>query len=59
MEEKTVEITVQEYHELLRKAERIAAVERLCARSSYVCVDDVKHVLDIKEPVTKGENENA
>jgi hypothetical protein len=55
MEEKTVEITVQEYHELLRKVERIAAVERLCARSSYVSIDDVKIILDIEE----GENETV
>ena len=56
--ENTITITREEYNELIRASERIAAVERLCARSSYVCVDDVKHVLDIKEPVT-GEKENG
>lgn len=53
--ENTITITREEYNELIRASERIAAVERLCARSSYVGIDDVKHVLDIKEPVT-GEN---
>lgn len=56
MEEKTVEITVQEYHELLRKAERIAAVERLCEKSDYVALEDVKIILCIE---TKKEKNNG
>lgn len=56
--ENTITITREEYNELIRASERIAAVERLCARSDYVSIGDVKCVLDIKEPVT-GEKENG
>lgn len=56
MNEITITITLEEYNNLVRAAERIAAVERLLARTSYVCMEDVKVVLDIEEPVTKGEN---
>ena len=56
MEENTVEITVQEYHELLKMKERIATVERMYARSGYVSDEDIKIILDIE--ATK-EDENA
>ncbi len=56
--ENTITITREEYNELIRASERIAAVERLCTRGDYVSVGDVKHILDIKEPVT-GETENG
>ena len=57
MDEDRVEISVTEYHGLLRMAERVAAVERLCTRSKYVSVEDIKIILDIKEPVTMGAND--
>lgn len=50
--ENTITISREEYNELIRAAERISAVERLFARSQYVNTDDVKIILDIKEPVT-------
>lgn len=56
-EESRVEISVTEYHELLRMAERVAAVERFFAKSKYVCTEDIKIILDIKEPVTMGAND--
>lgn len=59
MNEITITITLEEYNNLVRAAERIATVERLLTRTSYVCMEDVKVVLDIKEPATKEENENA
>lgn len=48
MEEKNIKITLEEYRDLLRKAERIATVERMFA-SGYVSSDDIKAVLGIKE----------
>ncbi len=50
MNENTITITREEYNNLIKAAERIAAVERLCVRSSYVGIDDVKIILDINEP---------
>jgi hypothetical protein len=53
--ENIITITREEYNNLIRASERIAAVERLCARSNYVSIDDVKIILDIEE----GENETV
>lgn len=49
MNENTITITLEEYKELLKKAERIAAVERMFNQTSYVNTEDIKIVLDIKE----------
>ena len=54
MEEKTVEITVQEYHELLRQAERIATVGRFIETTDYINVVELKALLGIRE---RGRNE--
>jgi hypothetical protein len=48
MEEKTVEITVQEYHELLKKAERIDTLKRLLSVKNFIDVEETKALLDIK-----------
>jgi hypothetical protein len=51
----TVTISSDEYKELLRKAERIATVERMIASTNYVNVEDIEVALDIKK---RGEKEN-
>ena len=48
MDENKVEIPVEEYHDLLRKAERIAIVERLVNRCEYINTSDILAVLDIE-----------
>lgn len=48
MNEKTITISLNEYKELLNKAERIAIVERLSA-NNYIS-DDIKAVLGIAGP---------
>lgn len=45
----TVTISSDEYKELLRKAERIATVERMLANLAYVNIDDIKVALDIQK----------
>jgi UDP-3-O-acyl-N-acetylglucosamine deacetylase len=57
MNENTITITLEEYKELLRKAERIATVEKMLANLAYVNVDDIKVALDIQK--AKGDKENA
>lgn len=49
MNENTITITIDEYKELVRKAERIAAVERMFTSGSYISTDDIKPVLGIVE----------
>lgn len=52
----TVSLTKEEYSELIAKAERIAAVQRLVDSGVYVSTDDIYAVLGIKIPVkTKAE----
>lgn len=48
MEENKVEITVSEYHGLLRMAERIAVVERLAETTEYLATGDVLAILGIR-----------
>ena len=52
MEERTLAVVVpfEEYNELVRKVERIAIVERMMAKCSYVSIDDVAAILDIGFP---------
>ena len=49
MNENTITITLEEYNELLRKAERIAVVERMYASKSYYSEDEIATVLGIKK----------
>jgi hypothetical protein len=53
-EQKTITIPLEDFRNLIRQAERVSAVERMIAKLKYVTVDDIKVVLDIKEPVTIG-----
>lgn len=53
MEEKTVEISVAEYHKLLKVAERVECLRRMVAASEYVSTGEIMAVLDIHEP-TRG-----
>lgn len=46
-EKNTVEISVEEYHALLRTAERVAALERLFNKAQYVSTGDVVAILNI------------
>ena len=57
MNENTITITLDEYRELIAKAERIEAVGRMIDSTNYVNVDDIKAILGISE--CKGEKENA
>lgn len=59
MEENKVEITVSEYHELLRTAERVAVFKRMLARDDYISNKDIKAIFDFEEVQSKGEKENA
>lgn len=59
MEEKTVEITVAEYHELLRKAERIAVLERMVSTGNYVSTSDMLAVLDLLPELVEVKNETV
>ena len=54
MPEHNIIITVDEYRELVEKAERIAAVERMMNRTDFVSNEDIYAVLGIKKKV--GEN---
>lgn len=49
MNENTITITLEEYNELLRKAERIAVVERMCESKTYYSENDFVTVLGIKK----------
>lgn len=49
MNENTITISLDEYKELLNKAERIAVVERM-SKTSYIS-EDIKAVLGITEPI--------
>ena len=48
-EQKTITIPVEDFRNLIRQAERVAAVERLIANLKYVTVDDIKAVLGIEK----------
>ena len=47
MEARTITIALEEYKDLLKKAERIATLERM--QTSVYIPDDIKNVLDISE----------
>ncbi|MBR2388165.1 MAG: hypothetical protein IKB02_05285 [Clostridia bacterium] len=54
MEERTITISLDEYKELVEKAERIAAVERFLESASYPSLSDVEPILGIAK---ESENE--
>lgn len=51
MQENRVDITVEEYHELLKKAERIAVIERLVSNNRFIADQDLKLILSISDGV--------
>lgn len=55
MNENTVKITLDEYSELIRKAERVATLERMFERTPYLSDQEIKAVLDIhtEKEITK------
>lgn len=53
MNENTITITLDEYRELLAKAERIATVERMIDSTNYVNVDEIKAILGIEQTANK------
>lgn len=58
MNENTITITLDEYKELIAKAERIETVGRMLGTLNYVNVDDIRAVLGINE-VKENENETV
>lgn len=50
--ENTITISIDEYKELIAKAERIATIERMTAQG-YVSTDDMMAVLGIEKPANK------
>lgn len=53
MNENTITITLDEYRELIAKAERIEAVGRMIDSTNYVNVDDIKAILGIEQTENK------
>lgn len=49
MNENTITITLEEYRDLIAKAERIAVVGRIIDGTAYVSLSDIKTVLDITD----------
>ena len=58
MNEITIQITLDEYRDLVKKAAIIEAVTRYIAKTKYVSEADLKVILDIREPATAGVAEN-
>lgn len=58
MNENTIFISVNEYRELIAKAERIKAVERMYASDNYFNDATIKTILGIDE-VKESENETV
>ncbi len=51
MQEHNIIISVDEYRELVAKAEQIYAVERVINQSDYVSMETIKAILGIREKV--------
>lgn len=51
MEENMVSIPLETYNELVRKAERIDAVERMVNRSAYNSVEDILIALNVRKEI--------
>lgn len=49
----TITITLEEYRNLIAKAERIETVGRMIGSTNYVSVDDIKAILDIETPTSE------
>lgn len=49
MDEITIQITLDEYRDLVKKAEIIETVVRYLRRSEYPTIADVKIILDVVE----------
>lgn len=56
--ENTITIPLRAYEELIRANEKLRAVERLCKRTNYADMNDVKAILDI-EVVKEQKNETV
>lgn len=54
MDEKTITIPLEEYKELIRQSERIAACERMIANLSHVSLSDIMATLNIKRTTNGG-----
>jgi hypothetical protein len=54
MDEITIQITLDEYRDLVKKAAIIEAVTRYVTKTKYVTEADLKIILDIQEPATMG-----
>lgn len=54
MEENMVSIPLETYNELIRKAERIATVERIVEQTPCFIVEDILTALGIKKVVENG-----
>lgn len=54
MGENMVSIPFETYNELVRKAERIDAVERMVNRSAYNSVVDILIALDVRKELESG-----
>lgn len=52
--ENNITISLEAYEELIRANEKLRAVERLCKRTNYADMNDVKAILDIE--VVKEQN---
>lgn len=59
MDEITIQITLDEYRDLVKKAAIIEAVTRYVTKTKYVSEADLKIILDIQEPATMGVAENG
>lgn len=59
MNEIIVQITLDEYRDLVKKAAIIEAVTRYIAKTKFVSEADLKVILDIREPATLGATENG
>lgn len=56
-EAERVDISLEEYNDLVRSSERIAAVERFVCRNTYASVEEILSVLGIeKKKPTEGED---
>lgn len=54
MYENKIPVDMEEYRELVAKAERIEALKRLFASTEYVSMEDVKAVLSIPDGEENG-----
>ena len=53
MNEITIQITLDEYRDLVKKAAIIDTVTRYVAKTKYISEADLKVILDIREPAAE------